>query len=112
LRAFFSFGASGSREWPGRVAGSEDALEWDLGPLGDLTDDCGGAFELAEDDLVLAQQDRAEVANVRYEAGCDSRIERAHVLLSDVRPEALGDEAADSRSTTPEAIRPALAWNR
>ena len=51
------------------------------------------ALEVAEDDLVLANQHRSEVANVVGERGSDPLIERAHFLLVHVRPVALGDEA-------------------
>ena len=54
-------------------------------------------MELAEDDLVLSEEDRAEVADAGYEAGSDPLVERAYVLVPDVRPEALGDEVVRFR---------------
>src|SRR5258707_877292 len=89
----------GRREVVGGVIRLLPDEEWlrrvrdDLGPLGDLLDRCGRSFELAEDDLVVPQQNRAEVADVRRETGGDSRVERPNVLVSDVGPEALGGEA-------------------
>ena len=50
-------------------------------------------LEVAEDDLVLGNQHRSEVANVVGERGSDPLVERAHVFLVHVRPVALGDEA-------------------
>src|SRR5437016_3180158 len=73
----------------------EDPFERHLGAPGDLVDSSRSALELAEDDLVLTQQDRAEITNVqRFRAGCDALVDLAHDLLADVGPVALSHEAA------------------
>ena len=77
----------------------QDALERDLRPLCDGSHRFGRAVELAEDDLVLAKQHRAEIADVDVQSPPrDPRVERLEVGLADVGPEALGDEAAGSVS--------------
>ena len=83
---------------PGRVGGGEDALERDPCQFGDAADAVRGPLELAEDDLVFAQQNRAEVPNraIRAEFGdhlVDAPVERGEFGIVDVGPVALGDEA-------------------
>jgi hypothetical protein len=70
----------------------------------------GRSLEMAEDDLVLANQHRSEVANVVGERGSDPLIELAHFFLVHIRPVALGDEARyrfrhDANMTRPPARR-------
>jgi hypothetical protein len=83
---------------PGGAVRDEYALERDERELGRLADRFRCSFELAEDDLVLAHQDRAEVANVPLptpETGFDlahAPVESRQVGLVDVGPEAFGYE--------------------
>jgi len=76
----------------------EDPFERHARPFRDRADAVGGPVELAEDDFVLAQEDRPEVADVELcRRRCDAAIESVEVGLADVGPEALGDEAGGSR---------------
>lgn len=75
--------------------GGEDPLERNLGALGDAVDGFGAALELAEHDLVLAQEERAEIPDsVGRQEGrnclLDAAVERLQVGVLDARPEALG----------------------
>ena len=80
----------------------EDSLERNLRPLRDLADGGGSSLELAEDDLVGLQQDRAQVANGLAaplqggRRGAEALVERLQVVLDDPGPVALAHEA-DSR---------------
>jgi hypothetical protein len=81
----------------------EDALERNLRPLGDLADGGGSSLELAEDDLVGLQQDRAEIANglaTALQGGgrdAETLVERLQVALDDSGPVALAHEADGRR---------------
>lgn len=75
----------------------EDPLEGDGRTFGDATHRGLGTLEAAEDDLVFAHEQRAEVANdvaVGRElsgAGIDAVVERDQIGLEHTRPEALGE---------------------
>ena len=76
----------------------EDAFERHARSFGDGADAVRGPVELAEDDLVLAQEDRSEVADMelRRRLG-NAAIQSVEVGLADVGPEALGDETLHLR---------------
>ena len=82
---------------PGRGTRLEDPLEGDGRPFGDAAHRGLGTLEAAEDHLVFAHEQRAQVANdvaVSRElsgAGIDAVVERDQVGLVDTRPEALGE---------------------
>ena len=72
----------------------QDPLERDARLFRDGTHRVRWAVELAEDDLVLAEEDRAEVADAEPRRRLrDAAVERLEVRVVDVGPEALGDEA-------------------
>ena len=76
----------------------EDAFERHPRPFRDRADALGGSVEVAEDDFVLAQENRTEVTDVELRGRrCDAAIQSVEVGLADVGPEALGDEAGGSR---------------
>src|SRR5581483_1832125 len=104
---------------PGRVGGFEDALERDLRQLGGAAHRIRRALELAQDDLVLAHQDRAQVADglaglgELAGGGGGALVARRHLRPGHARPEALGDEAASFLShATERSGRPAAAKDR
>jgi hypothetical protein len=73
----------------------EDALERDVRAFCDGSYRLGLAVELAEHDLVLAEEDRPEIADVESRRHLrHATVERVEVGFADVGPEALRDEAA------------------
>ncbi|MDX6413431.1 MAG: hypothetical protein QOH23_841, partial [Gaiellaceae bacterium] len=82
----------------GRSKGFDDPLERNLCSFGGLSY-CGRrSLELAEDDFVLAHQDRAEIADVQpgprevCDALARSAIESVEIVRDHTRPEALCNE--------------------
>lgn len=81
---------------PRRVPRLEDPLEGNGRQFGDATHRALGTFEAAQDDLVLAHEQRAEVPNdlpvnrQLIDAGIGAFIEGDEVGLLDTGPEALG----------------------
>src|SRR5262249_10531058 len=80
-----------------RDRGLEQALERNPGTFGDSANRVSRALELAEHDLVLANQERAEVAHAVSKSKNDARIERTHVVLPHVGPVTLRHVAPGCR---------------
>src|SRR5580765_4988562 len=88
----------GRRDRPGGAGGSDDPVGWDFRLLDDSPHGLLAPREQAQDHLVLAHQDRAEVAH-RLACTCQfgrvrpgARIERTQGRLVDAGPEAFGHE--------------------
>jgi hypothetical protein len=96
------------------VGSGKNPLERDVSPLGHVANGVGVSFELAEDDLVLTQKQRAAVVHcpVFLQLGdhaLDPYVERDEVGVTDTRPEALGDEALSLWFDHAVEARPAAA---
>ena len=82
--------------WPGRADGFEDALERDQCALSDLADSRLSRFEQAQDDLVGAHEQRAQIADLLIRLGevghdrLDSVVEQLQICVPNAGPEALG----------------------